>query len=59
MAIAKGTAVRQVMPQPVAGTIDSFSVDQETGEVQYYVVWTDAEGNPQGRFFTESQIELA
>lgn len=59
MAIAKGTSVRQVMPAPVQGVIDSFSVDQQSGELQYYVVWTDEAGNEQGRFFNEGQIELA
>lgn len=56
MAIAKGTPVVQVCPPPIRGVVDSFVVDQETGEIQYGVTWQDAEGNEQSRFFRDGEI---
>lgn len=58
MAYPKGTQVRQVVPAPIEGTVDRFSVDQESGEVQYCVKWTDTAGIEQERFFKGSEIEV-
>jgi hypothetical protein len=48
----KGDAVRQILPVPVVGTVDSFAVDQETGDLQVKVTTPDGE-----RHFTEDQLE--
>ena len=46
----KGDAVRQVVPV-IQGTVDSYQVDQETGELQLLVVWKDENGEQQGKYF--------
>jgi hypothetical protein len=58
MAIAKGTQVRQVVT-PVYGVVNRYEVDQETGQLQYLVVWADENGNEQSKFFREGEIEVA
>lgn len=55
MAIAKGTPVRQVVT-PIEGTVEGYEVDQETGQLQYNVAWTDADGNVQNTFFKDGDI---
>jgi hypothetical protein len=55
MAFAKGASVVQVV-NPIKGTVGGFSVDQETGEVQVRVDWTDAEGTLHSRFFKQDEI---
>lgn len=55
----KGDKVRQIMPAPVEGTIVGFSVDQETGDVQVQLAWTDEHGNAQGTFLFEHELEAA
>lgn len=50
---AKGAAVRQVMPAPVRGTVQSFRVDEESGALIYVIL--DTEGNE--RTFRADQIE--
>lgn len=55
MAIAKGTAVRQVVAV-IEGTVEKYEVDQNTGELQYLVVWTDADGAEQSKYFREGEI---
>lgn len=52
----KGDAVRQVVPV-VHGTVDSYQVDQETGELQLLVVWQDEAGEPQAKYFKASELE--
>ena len=52
----KGDVVRQVVPV-IEGTVDSYQVDQETGELQLLVVWTDANGEPQGKYFKAEELE--
>ena len=51
----KGTVVHQVVTV-VSGTVQSYSVDQETGDVQYFVEWQDAAGVVHSRYFTESEL---
>ena len=51
----KGTVVHQVVTV-VSGTVQSYSVDQETGDVQYFVEWQDANGAVHSRYFTESEL---
>ena len=55
----KGEAVRQVVPAPVAGVIDSFKFDEASGDVKYIVTWKDADGVVCTRSFDEDQIEAA
>jgi hypothetical protein len=53
----RGTVVRQIVQAPVEGTVEGFSVDIETGELQVLVQWTDASGEVHYRHFGETQIE--
>lgn len=53
----KGDKVIQILPDPIVGEVDSFSVDQETGDVQIKVVWIDNDGVQHARFFVESEVE--
>lgn len=50
----RGDNVRQILPAPITGYVDGFSVDQETGDKLVHV--TDKDG--QGRFFKESELEV-
>lgn len=58
MTIKKGTAVRQIMPAPFEGTVAEFSVDQDTGELQYRVQCACEEGHEHSKWFKEDQIEV-
>lgn len=51
---AKGTQVKQVIT-PVEGEVTGFTVDQETGDVQVLVAWTDEDGE-HARYFKESDL---
>lgn len=52
----KGDSVRQVVPV-IHGTVESFQVDQETGELQLLVSWQDETGEPQAKYFKASELE--
>jgi len=55
---AKGAVVRQIVA-PLTGVVSGdFRVDQETGEIQIPVAWTDADGSSHSRYFKEAEIEL-
>lgn len=56
MTFRKGTPVRQIVPV-IEGTIESFQVDQETGELQYLVAWTTPDGDVQSKYFRDGEIE--
>lgn len=56
MAIRKGTSVRQIVT-PIEGVVESFSVDQETGDVQYLVAYTGEDGQPRARYFKLDELE--
>lgn len=51
-----GDSVRQVV-KPVVGSVTRFAFNQETGEITYFVSWTDENGNANERAFSESEIE--
>ncbi len=51
----KDTVVHQVV-QVLSGHVKSFSVDQETGDVQYLVEWQSADGLIHSRYFTEADL---
>ena len=53
----KGSAVQQVLPAPIVGTVTGFDVDQETGDLQYLVEWTDADGVAHHRHFVEDHLQ--
>ena len=57
----KGDQVRQVLPAPIEGVVDSVTIDPDTGDRLFKVVWPDAngDGHEESRYFTEEQIELA
>ena len=55
---AKGAVVQQIV-KPIVGVVaGDFRVDQETGNVQIPVEWTDDNGQAHSRYFSESEIEL-
>ena len=58
MAIPNGAAVRQIVA-PIAGQVVQKRFHDESDQLEYLVQWTDAEGQPQSRWFLESQIEVA
>lgn len=53
----KGDKVAQIVPV-IKGEVVKFSVNQESGEVQYLVAWTDAEGQEQSRYFEGHEIDI-
>ena len=53
----KGTKVRQIMPKPVEGEVDMYTVDQNTGKVQVHVTWADANGDTHGTYFFAHELE--
>ena len=52
-----GTAVKQVLPEPIKGAVKRFAFDELTGEISYVVGWTDDTGVEHERVFTGDQIE--
>lgn len=50
-----GDAVRQVVA-PITGNVTRFAFNQDTGEITYFVGWTDADGDHE-RAFSEAEIE--
>lgn len=50
-----GTAVKQVLPAPVEGTVTRFVFDEASGNISYIV--TDANGNEWA--FTEENLQPA
>lgn len=58
MAIPNGAAVRQIVPV-ISGQVVQKRFHDESDQLEYLVQWTDAEGQPQSRWFLESQIEVA
>lgn len=54
----RGDKVTQVVPA-ISGEVVGYNIDQESGDVQYHVVWTDADQHEHSRFFKEDDIELS
>jgi hypothetical protein len=54
---SKGTKVKQII-KPVEGEVTGFTVDQETGDVQVLVAWTDDDGE-HARYFKETDLEAS
>lgn len=54
----KGQAVKLkgVVPQ---GPVTKLRMDEDTGAVSYLLEWTDADGQPQQRWFTEDELTEA
>lgn len=57
MAIPKGTKVRQVVPA-IEGEVMDRRLNDQQGELEYCVGFTDAGGEPGERWFLESQIAV-
>lgn len=55
--IKKGDVVRQIV-KVVEGTVDGFQVDQETGDLQVLVVWSDEGGETQSKYFKADEVEV-
>jgi hypothetical protein len=56
MSFTQGQAVTQILPNPIQGTVEGFSLDQSNGEVLVLVVYKDEEGNSQSRYFKQSEL---
>ncbi len=54
----KGDAVVQIVA-PISGTVDGFQVDQESGELQVLVSYTDASGETHQRYFKADDLTPA
>lgn len=54
MTFKKGDAITQVLPAPIQGTVEGFALDQDTGEVKILVNYSDANGNIQSGYFSQS-----
>ncbi len=58
MAIPNGATVRQIVPV-ISGLVVQKRFHDERDQLEYLVVYTDADGQPQSKWFLESQIEVA
>ena len=60
MAIKLGATVRQIVPAPIQGVVVSKQFVEATDSFQFLVEWPDSDGDgqPQSKWFEESQIEL-
>ena len=56
MAFKKGDEVVQIHSAPIQGTVSGFALDQETGDVQVLVQWTDGDGVVHQRHFSQSEV---
>jgi hypothetical protein len=56
-AFKKGAKVRQVIPAAIEGTVEGFHADNETGDLQVLVVFTDATGELRTRYFEQHEVE--
>lgn len=50
---AAGTAVKQVMPEPITGVVKRFVFDETTADISYII--EDADGHESA--FTEANLE--
>lgn len=57
MAILKNSTVRQIMPAPIEGVVEQFSICQETGKPQVLVTTTLPDGHKEGRYFDLDAVE--
>lgn len=58
LAFQKGQTVTLKTPAVPTGPVVGFKVDNE-GNVSYLIEWTDAEGQSQQRWFSESELTAA
>jgi hypothetical protein len=58
MAIPNGATVRQIVPV-ISGQVEQKRFHDESDQLEYLVAYTDADGQPQSKWFLESQIEVA
>lgn len=57
MAFKEGQQVRLVAPV-IQGSIEDIRFNKGTEELEYLVTYTDADGEAQTRWFTESSLEV-
>lgn len=55
---AKGTSVKQIVT-PIAGTVQGFQVDQETGDVLILVSYVETDGAEHQRYFKADELTAA
>jgi hypothetical protein len=53
----KGDKVEQIMPAPIRGRVDAFSIDQESGDPQLHVSWEDDNQVTHSKWFHEHQLK--
>ena len=56
MAFIQNQNVTQILPNPIQGKVEGFSLDQSNGEVLVLVSYADEEGNVQTRYFKQSEL---
>jgi hypothetical protein len=59
MAIKKGDTVRQIVPAPIQGVVTEKRFLEDGDTFQYCVEYpdTDGDGQPQTRWFNETEIQ--
>jgi hypothetical protein len=53
----KGDTVRQIVT-PIQGVVQSYQVDQETGDTQCLIVWTCGDGHEHSCYLTAEELEV-
>ena len=53
----KGEKVTQVQPKAIAGVVEGFAVDQETGELNVRVAYADEQEDQHVRYFKEHELQ--
>lgn len=56
-----GDTVRQIIPAPIVGVVESVTICPIEGDRLFKVVWPDADGDgiEESRYFKEDEIEAA
>ena len=52
----KGDKVTQIVPAAITGEVIGFALDQESGQVQAMVEYTDPEGDVHTRHFEQTDL---
>ena len=57
VSFVQGEAVKQILPNPIQGTVVGFGFDSSTGNVTVLVEYTAEDGTKQQRYFQQSELE--
>lgn len=59
MSFKKGEKVIQVQPKAIEGVVEGFGINQETGERNVRISYTDEIGNSHHRYFKETELKVS